>query len=138
VLENGRNTEAIEWMIKYKEEKSRVEEMESEGESFEATRHQDELENTLVSLMNDRDSLQAKLDSISSDQNGELDAILADVTKLEKDNSDLKAALDDKSLQALQHEEKLRVSKVQLEELQEEMKKAMECLETAQSELSIE
>lgn len=52
-LENGRDVEAIEWMIKYKEVKARVEDMEGgDGDdgngTLEAIRHQEELEATCV------------------------------------------------------------------------------------------
>lgn len=130
-LDNGRNTEAIDWMLKYKETQAKVDEMESESETLQAIGHQRELEETVVNLMNEKDALQAKLETVSADQNGELDAILKDVTQLE-------AALGEKTALAMQTEEKLRSSEVELSELQEEMKRAVEILEAAQSELSAE
>ena len=46
-LENGRDVEAIEWMIKYKEAKARVEDMEV-GDESSGGKHQEELEATCV------------------------------------------------------------------------------------------
>lgn len=136
-IESTRNFEAIDWMLRYKEAKAKVEELQGEGTNSQIP-NQDELESTLVSLLNEKDALQAKLETLQSNQNGELDAILADVTKLENDNRELQTALDEKKRQVLQQEEKIRINEVQCGEIKVEVEKTIECLGATQADLSAE
>eukprot|EP01082_Thalassiosira_pseudonana_P002245 g1977.t1.1.5e174188 g1977 g1977.t1 contig11:452500-456007(-) len=135
----GHSTESIEWMLKYKEEKARVEEMENDAaNNTMAPNEQDELEVSLVSLLDERDLLKQQVETMNSQRNTEIDSIMTDVTKIETENANLKSALDNKNMEVLQHEEKIRSSEIQLESLQDEVKKAIDCLELAQNDLATE
>lgn len=135
----GHSTESIEWMLKYKEEKARVEEMENDvANNTMAPNEQDELEVSLVSLLDERDLLKQQVETMNSQRNTEIDSIMTDVTKIETENANLKSALDNKNMEVLQHEETIRSSEIQLESLQDEVKKAIDCLELAQNDLATE
>jgi len=82
--------------------------------------------------------LKQQVETMNSQRNTEIDSIMTDVTKIETENANLKSALDNKNMEVLQHEETIRSSEIQLESLQDEVKKAIDCLELAQNDLATE
>eukprot|EP00569_Conticribra_weissflogii_P010453 CAMPEP_0171386318 /NCGR_PEP_ID=MMETSP0879-20121228/39430_1 /TAXON_ID=67004 /ORGANISM="Thalassiosira weissflogii, Strain CCMP1336" /LENGTH=1739 /DNA_ID=CAMNT_0011898635 /DNA_START=171 /DNA_END=5387 /DNA_ORIENTATION=- len=130
--------ELIEWMLKYKEVKAKVDELENADERCFSPIEKNELEESLLSLLDERDALKAKIETIQSQRESEIDQILTEVKEFEGTKHDLQAALDQQKLETLQAEEKIRSSELQLNNLEEELKKAMDCLELAQSDLASE
>ncbi|KAL7543705.1 hypothetical protein ACHAXR_013199 [Thalassiosira sp. AJA248-18] len=131
-------SESVEWMLKYKEERAKVEEMEVDAtNTFEAD-EKNELEGSLVTLLDERESLQKKVENMSNERNTEIDAIIKDVTKLENANLMLQSQLDKKELVIMANEDKMQSSEAQISELEEEMKSTLDCLEASQRELEAE
>ncbi len=129
--------DSIEWMLKYKVEKAKVEEMVANAAIFESN-EKTEMEASLVLLLDERDSLQQKVEELSNQRNVEIDAIINDVTTLECSNVTLKSQLDEKELLIKDNKKKIECDAVHIEELNAEMKLLLDRLEMAQSELEAE
>ena len=130
--------ESVEWMLKYKEEKAKVEEMETNATTTFEADEKNRMENSIVTLMNEKDTLQQTVESMSNERNNEIDSIINDVTKLENANINLQSQLDEKEVVIKSNNDKIKSSEAQLGALEEEMKTTLECLETTQIELAAE
>eukprot|EP00571_Detonula_confervacea_P009428 CAMPEP_0172328386 /NCGR_PEP_ID=MMETSP1058-20130122/60324_1 /TAXON_ID=83371 /ORGANISM="Detonula confervacea, Strain CCMP 353" /LENGTH=1901 /DNA_ID=CAMNT_0013045499 /DNA_START=59 /DNA_END=5764 /DNA_ORIENTATION=+ len=131
-------SESVEWMLKYKEEKAKVEEMDADATTTFEADEKNELESSLVTLLDERDSLQQKVDDMSNERNTEIDSIIKDVTNLENANIMLQSQMDKKDLVIMANEDNIQSNEAHIEELQEEMKTALDCLESTQGELAAE
>ncbi|EJK76156.1 hypothetical protein THAOC_02097, partial [Thalassiosira oceanica] len=107
---DGQPSESVEWMIKYKEEKARADELTAASDLVPlAARERDELESSLVSLLDERDALKGKIESMRSNTNGEIDRILVDVGRLEESNERLRSDLAGKDKEIAERVEEIRV-----------------------------
>jgi len=125
-------TESVDWMLKYKEEKAKVEDMESKTTTTFDAEEKEKMESKVVTLLDERSTLQAKVESMSNERNTEIDSIIKDVTKLENANIMLQSQLDKKESVIMANEEKIQSSEAQLNDLEKEMKTTLECLESTQ------
>ena len=131
-------SESVEWMLKYKETKAKVEELEaSTTDTFESD-EKFELEASLISLLNERDTLRQKVQKMSDERNIEIDNIIKDVTTLENSNVILQSRLEEKESVINAKLEKIQTDEVKIEALQEGMKATVACLESTQLELATE
>jgi kinesin family protein 15 len=132
-------TESVEWMLKYKETNAKVEELEASlTNTFVSDDEKSELEASLVSLLNERDALSAKLQSMSEERNTEIDNIIKEVTLLENRNVGLQTQLADKELVINANMSKIQTAEMRIEALQEEMKVTVASLESTQVDLMTE
>jgi len=132
-------TESVEWMLKYKEANAKVEELEASlTNTFASDDEKSELEASLVSLLNERDSLSAKLQSMSEERNMEIDNIIKEVTLLENRNVGLQTQLADKELVINANTSKIQTAEMRIEALQDEMKETVASLESLQLDLMTE
>ena len=110
---DGQPSESVEWMIKYKEEKARADELTAASELVPlAARERDELESSLVSLLDERDALKGKIEGMSAERsntNGEIDRILVDVGRLEESNRLLRSDLAGKDKELAERDEEIKV-----------------------------
>ncbi|KAL9186079.1 hypothetical protein ACHAXT_005317 [Thalassiosira profunda] len=134
----GQPPEAVEWHLKYKEERARNDELAADASTRLEADEKNELESTLVDLLDERESLQQQVATMSNQRNTEIDSIIQDVSKLEGANLALQSQLDAKEAERAAVEEKLQGHDSQLGELQAEMKTTLDCLEATQGELTAE
>ncbi|KAL3816158.1 hypothetical protein ACHAXA_001645 [Cyclostephanos tholiformis] len=135
---NATPSESIEWMIKYKETKARVEELENGAiDTFESD-EKFELQASLVSLLNERDALQQKVQSMSDERNLEIDNIIKDVNMLEDSNVMLQSRLDEKEFIINSNVENMRMHEAQIDALREEVTAKVTSLESMQIDLLTE
>lgn len=127
--------ESVEWMLKYKEEKAKVEEMEVTATDQLEYGEKNELESSIVLLLDEKDSLQQKVDEMANQRNVEIDAIINDVTTLENSNVMLQSQLDEKVLTIKAHEKTIQGEAIHIEELRKEIKATLDRLEMTQREL---
>lgn len=125
-------TESVDWMLKYKEEKAKVDDMESKATTTFDADEKEKMESQFVTLLDERNTLQSKVESMSNERNTEIDSIIKDVTKLENANIMLQSQLDKKESVIMANEEKIQSSEAQLNDLEKEMKTTLECLESTQ------
>jgi kinesin family protein 15 len=128
----------IEWMLKYKEEKAKVDEMEANAAITFEPNEKTDMEASLVMLLDERDSLQQKVKEMSNERNVEIDAIINDVTTLENSNVKLQSQLDEKEATIMAHEKTIQSDAAHIDELQMEMKVTLDRLEMTQKELEVE
>ena len=131
-------SESVEWMIKYKEEKAKVDEMQTHASTTLEANEKSRLEGSIVTLLGEKQTLQQTVESMSSERNSEIDAIINDVTKLENANIMLQSQLDKKDLVIMANNDKIQSSEAQLDELEEEVKSTLDCLESTQNEFAAE
>ena len=131
-------SESVEWMLKYKETKAKVEELEANATDTFESDEKFELEASLISLLNERDTLRQKVQKMSDERNIEIDNIIKDVTTLENSNVILQSRLVEKEIVINANLEKILTDKAQIEALHEEMKVTVTCLESTQLELTTE
>lgn len=132
-------TESVEWMLKYKETNAKVKELEASlTNTFVSDDEKSELEASLVSLLNERDLLSAKLQSMSEERNTEIDNIIKEVTLLENRNVGLSSQIAEKELVINANTSKIQTAEMRTEALQEEMKETVASLESTQIDLMTE
>lgn len=132
-------TESVEWMLKYKETNAKVEELEASlTNTFVSDDEKSNLEASLVSLLNERDSLSSKLQSMSEERNMEIDNIIKEVTLLENRNVGLSSQIADKELVINSNMSKIQTAEMHIEALQDEMKATVSSLESTQVALMTE
>ena len=134
--------DSIEWMLKYKEEKAKLDNImqneEIDSSSLFTPNEREEMETSLIRLMDEKDSLQQKLESQSNEYQSKMDSILKERSKLEDEKLELQSVLDQRSLELLQSEEKIREKEIHCMNMNEKLRTAIECLESAQVELDTE
>lgn len=130
-LETKQNPESIQWMIKYKEEKSRLEQFQNlHATALNEANDTAELEAHLDSLLNDKEALEQQLASIQSGRNNEME--------LQKQIDVLQSQLSKKEADVLQSEAEVKATKSQVRLLDKDRTEALEILETVNSELLVE
>jgi chromosome segregation ATPase len=132
-------TESVEWMLKYKVAEAKIEEMEANAtETFEGGEKL-KLEASLVTLLDEKISLQKKVENMSNmskERNDEIDLIISDVTKLENANILMQSQFDKRDLALVESENKIQYNQAQLGKLQESLTGTLNSLELTQSELA--
>jgi len=123
--------ESVEWMLKYKETKAKVEELEASATDTFESDQKFELEASLISLLNERDTLRQKVQKMSDERNIEIDNIIKDVITLENSNVIMQSRLEEKEIVINANLEKIHTDEAQIEALQT-------CLESTQLELTTE
>ena len=135
-LESKQTPESIKWMMKYKEEKAKLEliQISNAAALYEAT-DKEKLEKHLDSLLNAKDALEQELASIQHGRHSKMDTMSKDVAKLEKEIVALKSQLSKKEAE---HEADIKITKSQISSLDKDRIEALEFLETVNSELVAE
>ncbi|KAL7431555.1 hypothetical protein ACHAXM_002725 [Skeletonema potamos] len=138
-LESKQNPESIKWMMKYKEEKVKLEQIQNSNAAalYEAN-DKAELEAHLDSLLNAKDSLEQQLASFMHGRHSEMGLVAEDVAKLEKEVVSLRSQLSKKEAEMLHYEEEINATKSQINSLDKDRIEALEFLETVNSELVAE
>ena len=133
------NPELIKYMIKYKEEKMKLEQIQNSNAAalYEAN-DKAELEAHLDSLLNDKDALEQQLASLQSGRNDKMKSMERDVARLEKVVDDLKSHLLKRETDVLHLEAEVKGTKSQIGSLDKDRIEALELLETVNSELVAE
>jgi len=138
-LESNQNPESIKWMMKYKEEKVKLEQIQNSNAAalYEAN-DKAELEAHLDSLLNAKDALEQQLASMQHGRHSEMGLMAKDVAKLEKEIVVLRSQLSKKEAEVLQYEAEINTTKSQVNSLDKDRIEALEFLETVNSELVAE
>lgn len=138
-LESKQNSESIHWMIKYKEEKVKLDQiLKSNTAALDEANDQAELCAHLESLLDAKEALEAKLASMQHGRHSELDVMSKDVAKLEKEIAALKSQLAKKEAEVQQYKAGITATKSQISSLDKDRIEALEFLETVNSELVAE
>ncbi len=94
-----------------------------------------ELEASLISLLNKRDTLQQKVQKMLDERNIKIENTIKDMTTFENSNVILQSRLEEKESVIDANLEKIQTDKVKIEALQEGIKATVACLESKQLEL---
>lgn len=138
-LESKQNSESIHWMMKYKEEKVKLDQiLKSNTAALDEANDQAELCAHLESLLDAKEALEEKLLSMQHGRHSEMDLMSKDVAKLEKEITALKSQLSKKEAEVLQYKAEITATKSQISSLDKDRIEALEFLETVNSELVAE
>ena len=138
-LDSKQNPESIHWMMKYKEEKIKLDQiLTSNPTALEDVTQREALDEQVVALFQAKKSLEKQLASIQQCQRSEVDVMSNDVAKLEKQILTLKSLLSKKEAEVSHYEAEIIATQSQISSLDKDRIEALEFLETVNSELVTE
>jgi len=138
-LESKQNPESIHWMMKYTEEKVKLEQvLKFNATALDEANDQTELCAHLESLLDAKEALEKQLTSMHHGRHSEKDTMSKDVAKLEKEIAALKSLLSKKEAEVLHYEAEIAATKSQIRSLDKDRIEALEFLETVNSDLVAE
>eukprot|EP00984_Skeletonema_dohrnii_P024375 scaffold13495_cov92-Skeletonema_dohrnii-CCMP3373.AAC.1 len=111
-LESKQNPESIHWMMKYTEEKVKLEQiLKFNATALDEANDQTELCAHLESLLDAKEALEKQLASMQHGRHSEMDTMSKDVAKLEKEIAALKSQLSKKEAEVLHYEAEIAATK---------------------------
>ena len=138
-LESKQNPESIHWMMKYKEEKVKLEQiLKANATALDEVNDQAELYAHLECLLDDKEALEKQIASMRHGRHSEVDQMSKDVAKLEKEIVFLKSQLSKKDSTVLHYKAEITAINTQIRSLDKDRIEALEFLETVNSELVAE